>query len=103
MYMCTTSQDICRNFEKKFSEYIKDNNLSEEIIYLNLGYSNDENNLLNKVYQEYKSDNLVKKVYQYPTLLIFNQGKIVDVLSSSNKHKINIEQVDEFLESYELW
>lgn len=45
MYMCTTSQDICRNFEKKFSEYIKDNNLSEEIIYLNLGYSNDENNL----------------------------------------------------------
>ncbi len=89
--------------KKKFSEYIKDNNLSEEIIYLNLGYSNDENNLLNKVYQEYKSDNLVKKVYQYPTLLIFNQGKIVDVLSSSNKNKINIEQVDEFLESYELW
>lgn len=103
MYMCTTSEKICKNFEKKFSEYIKSNNLSEEIIYLNLGYKNDENNLLNKVYNNYKSKDLVKKVYTYPTLVIFNQGKIVDVLSSNQKKQITIKQIEEFLESYELW
>lgn len=102
MYMCTTSEDICRNFEGKFSKYIKQNNLTEEIIYLNLGYSKDENNLLMSVYNKYKSKHLVKKVYDYPTLLIFNEGEIVDVLSSNSKNKINIEEVQEFLESYEL-
>ena len=102
MYMCTTDENICRSFEKKFSEYIKDNNLTEEIVYLNLGYSSDENDLLSTVYNTYKSDTLVKKVYEYPTLVIFNQGEIVDVLSSNSKNKITIDQVSEFLESYEL-
>ena len=102
MYMCTTDEDVCRSFEKKFSEYIKDNNLTEEIVYLNLGYSSDESNLLDTVYNKYKCENLVKKVYEYPTLLIFNQGEIVDVLSSNGKNKLDIDQVEKFLESYEL-
>ena len=102
MYMCTTDEDICRNFEKKFASYVSNNNLTEEIIYLNLGYNKDNNNLLQKVYNNYKSENLVKKVYEYPTLVIFNQGKIVDVLSSNGKNTITIEQVNDFLESYEL-
>ena len=101
VYMCTTSETVCRNFEKKFSNYVKDNNLTEEIIYLNLGYNTDETGLLNKVYEKYKSDRLVKKVHKYPTILIFNQGKIVDILSTKNK-KLTIKQVDEFLEGYEL-
>lgn len=102
MYMCTTDQSICRSFEKKFEKFIKENNLTEEIIYLNLGYNEDENNLLSKVYNQYKSDKLVKKVYEYPTLLIFNEGKIIDVLSSNGKDKLTIDDVDQFLEGYEL-
>ena len=100
MYMCTTDEEVCRNFEKKFASYVNQNNLTEEIIYLNLGYNRDNNNLLQKVYNNYKSDDLVKKVYEYPTLVIFNQGKIVDVLSSNGKNTITIDQVDDFLESY---
>ena len=102
MYMCTTNEDVCRNFENKFINYVKSNNLTEEIIYLNLGYQNDEDSTLTKVYDKYKSNTLVKKVYDYPTLVIFNQGKIVDVLSSNSKNKITIEKVEEFLKSYEL-
>ena len=102
MYMCTTDEEVCRSFEKKFSGYISQNNLTEEIIYLNLGYNSDQNNLLQKVYNNYKSNTLVDKVYEYPTLVIFNQGKIVDVLSSNDKNTITIEQVNDFLESYEL-
>ena len=102
MYMCTTNEDVCRSFEKKFVNFVKENNLTEDIIYLNLGYNQDENNLLEKVYNKYKSDNLVKKVYNYPTLIIFNEGKIVDVLSANKKDKITIEKVKQFLESYEI-
>ena len=102
MYMCTTNEMICRNFEKKFSEYIKDNNLQDDIMYLNLGYDTDENNLLEEVYAKYKSPELVKKVKDYPTIVIFKDGKIVDVLSSSAKNKITIKKVEEFLDGYEL-
>ena len=102
MYMCTTNESVCRNFEKKFAKYIKQNNLTEEIMYLNLGYANDENDLLNKVYTKYKSKDLVKKVYKYPTLVIFNSGKIIDVLSSNKQNKVNIKDVDNFLGDYEL-
>ena len=101
MYMCTTDEKVCRSFEKKFSDFVNKNNLTEDIIYLNLGYNSDENNLLEKVYDEYKSDSLVKKVHEYPTLLIFNQGKIVDILSSNGKKTITIKQVKDFLEGYE--
>lgn len=102
MYMCTTSENTCRNFEKKFSDYVKNNNLTEEIIYLNLGHSSDEDGLMKQIYDKYKSKDLVKKIYKYPTLLIFNEGKIVDVLSQNSKNKITIDQVDKFLEGYEL-
>lgn len=102
MYMCTTNEVICRSFEKSFSEYINDNNLQDDIMYLNLGYDTDENNLLERVYDKYKSDDLVKKVHDYPTLVIFKDGKIVDVLSSSAKNKITIKKVEEFLDGYEL-
>ncbi len=100
VYMCTTDESICRNFEKKFAKYIKEHNLTEDIVYLNLGYNSDENGTLDKVYNDYKSDKLVKKVYEYPTLLIFNQSQIIDVLSSNKKDKLTIKQVSEFLESY---
>lgn len=102
MYMCTTDESVCRSFEKKFVNYVKENNLTEDIIYLNLGYNKDENNLLDTVYSKYKSDSLVKRVYEYPTLLIFNDGKIVDVLSSNENDKLSIDDVNRFLEGYEL-
>ena len=102
MYMCTTNQSICRSFEKKFSNYIKENNLTDNIIYLNLGDNEADTNILNKVYDKYKSDTLVKKITGYPTIVVFNRGKIVDVLSSSKKDKLTIEKVEEFLKSYEL-
>ncbi len=101
MYMCTTSEQVCRSFEKNFSKYIKENNLQDDIMYLNLGYDSDENKLLETVYNKYKSSDLVKKVYDYPTLVIFKDGKIVDVLSS-NKNVITMDKVSEFLEGYEL-
>ena len=102
MYMCTTNETICRSFEKKFAKYIKSNNLQDDIMYLNLGYDTNENNLLNLVYDNYKSDKLVKKMHDYPTLVIFKSGEIVDILSSTSKNKITINKVREFLDGYDL-
>ena len=35
-------------------------------------------------------------------IVVINQGEIVDVLSSNGKNKLEIDQVEKFLESYEL-
>lgn len=101
VYMCTTEDSICRNFEKKFKNYIKDENLADDIVYYNLNYSGG-NRSLKEVYNKYKDEDLIKKVYDYPTLLIFNEGKIIDVLSSSENKKINVSSVREFLGDYEI-
>ena len=36
VYMCTSSELKCRNFEKDFKKLIKNENLQEEMVYLNL-------------------------------------------------------------------
>ena len=100
--MCTSSETKCRNFESKFKNYIKDQNLSDEIVYLNIGRDEEENNIISRVYYEYKSENLIKKINDYPTLLIFNGGKIVDLLSPTKDSQVSINSVRQFLSGYEL-
>lgn len=101
VYMCTTSESICRNFEAKFNDYITDNNLNSDIVYLSLGLREDENNYLTKIYNKYKSNHIIKKINKYPTLLIFSEGKIIDILTSDNK-TITIGEVEQFLKGYDL-
>ena len=101
VYMCTTSEKKCRSFESKFKDYITTNNLNDDIVYLNLGFKNDENDYCNKIYNKYKSNDLVKKVNKYPTLLIFKNGKIIDMLSSDDS-KLTINEIEQFLKGYEI-
>ncbi len=102
LYMCTTSEVMCRNFEVKLKKFIVDNNLSDDIVYLNLGDYSVNNNLLYKVYTKYKHKDLIKKINNYPTFLIFSDGKIIDLLSPNKKESLSIENVKDFFEGYEL-
>lgn len=102
MYTCTCNEKKCRNFEKKFSSYVADENLNSDMVYLNLGYDTVEDDLINKLYNKYKDDNLVKKIYNYPSIIVFYNGKIVDVLSSTKNKTITMADVSEFLEGYDL-
>lgn len=101
VYMCTTSEKMCRSFEAKFKDYIANNNLNDDIVYLSLGFKNDENDYSVKIYDRYKGINLVKKINKYPTLLVFKSGEIIDILSSSDK-VLSLSQIDDFLKGYEL-
>jgi hypothetical protein len=102
MYTCTTTDKECRKFEKDFDDYIKDENLNTDVVYFNLGYDEDENSNLEKVYEKYKHPDLIKKLYDYPTLFIFSNGKIVDVLSQIGDKPVTIDKVKEFLRDYEI-
>jgi len=101
LYTCTSAENICRTFEEKLGTYIKEQELVDDFVYLNLGYEQDEQNYLKTIYDRYHHKDLVKKVYRYPSIFIFKDGKIVDLLSSNEKN-ISITKVKEFLEGYDL-
>lgn len=100
IYMGTTAEVHCRNFEKKFSSYLKDNNLTENILYLNLGYNRVENNLLQKIYNKYKHNDLIKKINNYPVIVVFNNGKIIDFLTITKNY--DMEDISYFLKGYDI-
>lgn len=96
VYMCSNTTSKCRTFENGFKNYIIKNNLEEDIVYFNI---NNDNNILNKIYNEYKHQDLIKKISDYPVLLVFSDGKIIDLLSS-NENGINNDLVIEFIGGY---
>ncbi len=96
VYMCSNTASKCRTFENGFKNYIIKNNLEEDIVYFNI---NNDNNILNKIYNEYKHQDLIKKISDYPVLLVFSDGKIIDLLSS-NENGINNDLVIEFIGGY---
>lgn len=100
VYMCTTYESSCRIFEKKFSTFVKEQSLTDNILYLNLGYKSVENNLLDNLYNKYKNEYLIKKITNYPTIVIFNNGKIIDFLTITSNY--NMDMVEEFLEGYDI-
>lgn len=102
LYMCTTSENVCRKFEEKFKKFIINNELNNDIVYFNLGMSQEENDILDKIYNKYKHDDLIKKLNEYPSLLIFSEGKIVDLLSPNKEENLSIKVVNNFLEGYGL-
>lgn len=100
IYMCTVNENICRNFEKKFKSYIINNNLRDDIFYFNLNEYEDKSIFLSNFYKKYKSDSLIKKIDDYPVIVVFNHNKIIDVLSSDAKSNITVEQAKNFLADY---
>lgn len=102
LYACTSSESKCRSFEYKLKSFINERDLSDDIVYFNLGYSKDNNNYINKIYNTYKSDRLLKKINGYPVFMVFNEGNIIDILSSSKERIISVTDLEEFLEGYDL-
>lgn len=100
VYMCSTSELKCRSFESKFKDYLVKNNLTTDTVYLSLGYNGDRKEIIYNIYNDYKSDTLIKKISNYPTILIFKEGKIIDLYSPSKDSLSTVENAEEFLSGY---
>ena len=98
VYMCTASELKCRNFEKDFKKLIKNENLQEKIVYLNISdvdaqaFYNDFNNKYN-----YK-----KELNHYPALIMFEDGKITRIIQGSDEKELNISQVKQIVETSKI-
>ena len=95
IYMCTATDDICRNFEKSFKKLLKQEDYDSNIVYLNLTDLNQEEFVasFNKKYP-YK-DGITSS---YPAFVIFEDGKVKNILQGSSKKQLTVSKVKSFLE-----
>lgn len=95
VYICTSYDDNCRNFEKNFKKYVNKNDLNDSIVYLNITnidkqqFINDFNNKYN-----YKG----KLTGNYPAFVSFKDGKINSVLQATDNKNLSLSKVDSFLD-----
>lgn len=94
IYMCTASNTRCRNYEKDLIKLIKKEELSESITYLNLSGVNQEEFIssFNEKYQ-YK----VNLNENYPAFVIFEDGKIYNILQEKDK-QLTIQKTKQFFD-----
>lgn len=95
IYLCTANDDECRNFEKDFKKYINKNDITDEIIYLNL--TNIDNSQFIKDFNQ-KYQYKMKLNGKYPAFVVFQDGEITSVLQGSKNKKITISKVQNFIE-----
>lgn len=95
IYMCTSSDHVCRNYEKDFKKLIEREELQNEIVYVNLSnvdvdmFVENFNNTYN-----YK----IKLTSNYPALIIFDEGKVTNILQGSKDEKLTITKTQQFID-----
>ena len=95
IYMCTSKDDKCRNFEKDLKKYVKKNALEDEIIYLNLSDA-DIDGFVKQFNEKYKYK--VKLTNNYPLIVEFTDGKVTGLIQGEEKNPLTIDRVEDFVE-----
>ena len=95
IYMCTSSEEKCRSFEKDFKKFIKSKNLEDEIIYLNLSDA-DIDEFVESFNNKYSYK--VKLTSDYPLLVEFTDGRVTGLIQGEKNNPLTIKRVKEFVE-----
>ncbi len=94
IYLCTASNDVCRKFEKNFKKLIEKKSLEEAITYVNLSDTSTEK-FTDSFNNTYKYKNKLKN--NYPALIVFKDGVIVDMVQGSKENKLTISEIEKVL------
>ena len=99
IYMCTASNMTCRNFEKDFKKIIKSKDLQETIVYLNLS-DLDQEKFVENFNRNYP--HRIKLTSNYPALVVFEEGKIINLLQGKSDEKLTIIKTKQFIEIHKI-
>lgn len=97
IYVGVASDNNCRTFELDFNRIIKKEKLEEEIIYLNLDKKNGIKSFF-KEFNKFYDTNLTK----YPSIIIFQDGKVEDILKVPTGDNYSSTVIEEFLNEYQV-
>lgn len=95
IYMCTSSATICRNYEKDLKKLVKKSSLQETLVYLNLS-GIDQSIFIEEFNNKYPYK--VKLTEYYPALVVFEDGKVTNILQGKEDEKLTIKKTKQFIE-----
>ena len=95
IYVCVANDDKCRDFEKKFKKFIENNELGDEIVYLNTT-GLEQDSFVNEFNGKYAKKKLLTT--NYPAIVLFDEGKVDSILQAKENKTLSIEKVKNFLE-----
>ena len=95
IYMCTSSDEVCRSFEKGFKKLLNKRDYNNQIIYLNLS-GIDQDSFVNGFNDKYLKKN--KLSTNYPAFVLFQDGKAISILQGSVSKPLTVTKVKQFLE-----
>lgn len=95
IYMCTASDPLCRNFEKDLKKLVEKENLNESIVYLNLS-NIDQDKFVETFNNKYPYK--VKLTTSYPAVVMFDDGKVVNMLQGKKDEKLTITKFKQFID-----
>lgn len=100
IYMASSSDETVFKFEKELRNYVNDEQLGKDVIYINL--NNVSKKFISKFEDKYFSNELkASKTHlnDEPNMLIVSGGKVTSIMDKKD-NKINIEDAKEYLSKY---
>ncbi len=101
IYMASSKDMDVKPFEDKFNNYIKDQQISKEIVYLDTSKVSDKGFYKKTIKKFFDKDISISNLANKTSLLIVKDGRVVDYINK-NSSNINIEQVEYVLKKYEV-
>lgn len=99
LYICTASDESCRNYEKDLKKLVTRKELQNELIYLNI--SLDEKETFVKTFNETYTSR-VKLTNQFPAIIALEEGKTVHILQPKNNERLTISKTQQFIELHKI-
>lgn len=94
LYVGVVSDENCRNFEKEFNSVIQKRGLEDIITYLNITKANNKKKFISEFNKFYDT-----KLLGYPSIIIFEEGKVKAILTVKTGKSLSIDNVEKFLDS----
>ena len=94
LYLCTSSADVCRNYEKKFIKIINKEELND-IVYLNI--KEEEAETFPEVFNN-KYNFKVALKSKYPAFIAFEEGKVRYILQGKENEDLTISKTRQYFE-----
>lgn len=95
IYMCTSANEKCRNYEKDFKKLIEKYELQDEFVYLNLT-GVDKDKFISDFNDEYNYK--VKLTKNYPAIVLFEDNEIKYILQGKKEEPLTISKTKQFID-----
>lgn len=99
VYLCVPSNKECRYFENDLKKMIIKEELKDKITYLNLSNDNHANVTMMQLTVDYQ---IKENLTNYPAFLLFENGKVIEVLQGTDTAVLSLGAVENFLNSYDV-